>query len=202
MSRITRILSVVFFAAIMYLILAGSGNALDQASHARKHWICAVLCPLFRIPLLGRGRTETHGDFLCGLRDRYLRDGRNREVRTGLVFGAYHYSDMLGIKLGHVPVLIPLGWFMMIYPSRVVAKAILPYERCALDSGNHRSGRIVGDGDDSMGSGHGPSHCQRLRATGYGRRRSLFWCAGAQLSRMAADDFSGLLSGWIALADG
>ncbi|HEY0307337.1 MAG TPA: carotenoid biosynthesis protein [Acidobacteriaceae bacterium] len=46
-------------------------------------------------------------------------------VRTGLVFGAYHYSDMLGIKLGHVPVLIPLGWFMMIYPSRVVAKAIL-----------------------------------------------------------------------------
>jgi putative membrane protein len=46
-------------------------------------------------------------------------------VVTGDVFGAYHYSDMLGVKLGHVPVLIPLGWFMMIYPSRVVAKAIL-----------------------------------------------------------------------------
>ncbi|WP_243042948.1 carotenoid biosynthesis protein [Dyella sedimenti] len=46
-------------------------------------------------------------------------------VRTGWVFGRYHYSDMLGTKLGHVPVLIPLGWFMMIYPSWVVAQALL-----------------------------------------------------------------------------
>ncbi|HEY0197248.1 MAG TPA: carotenoid biosynthesis protein [Rhodanobacter sp.] len=46
-------------------------------------------------------------------------------VRTGLVFGHYHYSDMLGLKLGHVPVLVPLGWFMMIYPSWVVAQALL-----------------------------------------------------------------------------
>jgi uncharacterized membrane protein len=46
-------------------------------------------------------------------------------VRTGLVFGPYHYSDQLGPKLGNVPVLIPLGWFMMIYPSWVVAQALL-----------------------------------------------------------------------------
>jgi uncharacterized membrane protein len=46
-------------------------------------------------------------------------------VRTGLVYGAYHYSDLLGAKLGHVPVLIPLAWFMMIYPSWMVARAIL-----------------------------------------------------------------------------
>lgn len=46
-------------------------------------------------------------------------------VRTGLVFGPYHYSDMLGVKLDHVPVLIPLGWFMMIYASWVVAQALL-----------------------------------------------------------------------------
>lgn len=46
-------------------------------------------------------------------------------VRTGWVFGAYHYSDLLGPKLGHVPVLIPLGWFMMIYPSWMVARALL-----------------------------------------------------------------------------
>jgi putative membrane protein len=46
-------------------------------------------------------------------------------VMTGLVFGAYHYSDSLGVKLGEVPVLIPLGWFMMIYPSWMVAKAVL-----------------------------------------------------------------------------
>jgi putative membrane protein len=47
-------------------------------------------------------------------------------VRTGLIFGAYHYSDHLGAKLGHVPIIIPLAWFMMIYPSRAVARALIP----------------------------------------------------------------------------
>jgi len=47
-------------------------------------------------------------------------------VRTGLIYGSYHYSDMLGAKLGHVPAIIPLAWFMMIYPSWMVARAILP----------------------------------------------------------------------------
>jgi uncharacterized membrane protein len=42
-------------------------------------------------------------------------------VATGLIFGSYHYTDYLGIKLGYVPLLIPLAWFMMIYPSYVVA---------------------------------------------------------------------------------
>jgi uncharacterized membrane protein len=42
-------------------------------------------------------------------------------VATGLVYGAYHYTDYLGSKLGHVPLLIPLAWFMMIYPSYVLA---------------------------------------------------------------------------------
>ncbi len=46
-------------------------------------------------------------------------------VRTGLVFGRYYYSDMLGPKLSNVPVLVPLGWFMMIYPSWVVAQSLL-----------------------------------------------------------------------------
>jgi uncharacterized membrane protein len=46
-------------------------------------------------------------------------------VRTGLIYGAYHYGDLLGAKLGHVPVIIPLAWFMMIYPSWVVARALI-----------------------------------------------------------------------------
>jgi putative membrane protein len=46
-------------------------------------------------------------------------------VRTGLVYGAYHYSDLLGAKLGHVPLIIPLAWFMMIYPSWMVSKAMV-----------------------------------------------------------------------------
>jgi uncharacterized membrane protein len=42
-------------------------------------------------------------------------------VATGIVYGHYHYTAVLGWKLGHVPVLIPLAWYMMIYPSYVIA---------------------------------------------------------------------------------
>jgi uncharacterized membrane protein len=45
-------------------------------------------------------------------------------VATGLVYGPYHYTDVLGVKLGHVPLLIPLAWFMMIYPSYVIANLL------------------------------------------------------------------------------
>ncbi len=46
-------------------------------------------------------------------------------VLTGLVFGPYHYTSALGASLGSVPVLIPLAWFMMIYPSYVLANFII-----------------------------------------------------------------------------
>jgi putative membrane protein len=46
-------------------------------------------------------------------------------VATGLVFGAYHYTGYLGTRLGDVPLLIPLAWFMMIYPSYVIANLAL-----------------------------------------------------------------------------
>jgi uncharacterized membrane protein len=45
-------------------------------------------------------------------------------VATGLVFGAYYYTEALGLRLGHVPLLIPLAWFMMIYPSYVIANLL------------------------------------------------------------------------------
>ena len=45
-------------------------------------------------------------------------------VETGAVYGRYFYTDVLGPKLGHVPFLIPLAWFMMIYPSYVIATLI------------------------------------------------------------------------------
>jgi len=46
-------------------------------------------------------------------------------VLTGVVFGAYRYTDYLGVRLGEVPLLIPLAWFMMIYPSYVIANLAL-----------------------------------------------------------------------------
>lgn len=48
-------------------------------------------------------------------------------VATGLVYGAYHYTDKLGFKfLGLVPLLIPVAWFMMTYPSLVISRMITP----------------------------------------------------------------------------
>ena len=45
-------------------------------------------------------------------------------VETGLIYGNYHYTDYLGQKIGHVPIIIPLAWFMMIYPSYIIANLI------------------------------------------------------------------------------
>jgi uncharacterized membrane protein len=46
-------------------------------------------------------------------------------VATGLVYGPYHYTATLGPWLGSVPVLIPLAWFMLVYPSYVVANLVV-----------------------------------------------------------------------------
>jgi putative membrane protein len=48
-------------------------------------------------------------------------------VATGWVYGPYHYTAALGLKfLGLVPYLIPVAWFMMSYPSFVIADRLVP----------------------------------------------------------------------------
>ena len=48
-------------------------------------------------------------------------------VATDLIYGPYHYTDKLGPKfLGLVPLLIPVAWFMMTYPSFVIANRLVP----------------------------------------------------------------------------
>jgi uncharacterized membrane protein len=48
-------------------------------------------------------------------------------VATGWVYGPYHYTDKLGVKfLDLVPLLIPVAWFMMTYPSYLIAERIVP----------------------------------------------------------------------------
>jgi len=47
-------------------------------------------------------------------------------VATGWVYRPYHYTDLLGPRfLGLVPYLIPVAWFMMIYPAQVIAEGLL-----------------------------------------------------------------------------
>jgi uncharacterized membrane protein len=48
-------------------------------------------------------------------------------VATGWVYGPYHYTEKLGVKfLDLVPLLIPVAWFMMTYPSYIIAERIVP----------------------------------------------------------------------------
>jgi uncharacterized membrane protein len=48
-------------------------------------------------------------------------------VATGWVYGPYHYTPKLGpLFLGLVPYLIAVAWFMMMYPSFVIADWLIP----------------------------------------------------------------------------
>lgn len=48
-------------------------------------------------------------------------------VATGWVYGGYHYTADFGPRIFNlVPYLIPVNWFMMLYPSYVMAVLILP----------------------------------------------------------------------------
>lgn len=59
-------------------------------------------------------------------------------VATGWVYGPYHYTDKLGpLFLGLVPYLIPAAWFMMSYPSFVIADWLVP-------SAWRRGARLIG----------------------------------------------------------
>ena len=45
-------------------------------------------------------------------------------VATGVPFGTYAYADSLGPKLAGVPLVVPLAWVMMTWPSWVVGSAL------------------------------------------------------------------------------
>jgi len=59
-------------------------------------------------------------------------------VATGLIFGSYHYTDLLGPKLLGVPLMIQVGYVSMGYASLITARAILG------DLGTPQGWRIVG----------------------------------------------------------
>ncbi len=45
---------------------------------------------------------------------------------TGLIFGPYYYTDVLGYKLlGAIPLVIPLSYFMVMYPCYIIANLLI-----------------------------------------------------------------------------
>jgi uncharacterized membrane protein len=113
-----------FFAAIMYLILAEAvwpWVKLPDLGNVGFTLVFVIFALLHCTAVQGPRRTAIF--FATSAIVSYVMEEIG--VRTGLIYGAYHYSDLLGAKLGHVPLLIPLAWFMMIYPSWAVAKGLL-----------------------------------------------------------------------------
>lgn len=48
-------------------------------------------------------------------------------VATGAIYGTYQYADRLGPSfMGLVPYVVPLAWFMMVYPSLIIALRTAP----------------------------------------------------------------------------
>lgn len=60
-------------------------------------------------------------------------------LATGYPYGSYSYSDALGPTLLGVPLLVPLAWLMMAWPSRVVAERLTARVR----PGARRAARVA-----------------------------------------------------------
>jgi putative membrane protein len=99
-----------------------------------QHWLVILY------PLVGVAFCLAHAVERLGLRRALLFLGltlavsllfETLGVATGWIYGPYHYSsDHLGLLfLGLVPYLIPLTWFMMLYPSYVIADRCTPWHR-------------------------------------------------------------------------
>lgn len=43
-------------------------------------------------------------------------------VKTGLLFGEYHYGSSLGIKVYEVPIVIGLNWIVLLYCTHIMVK--------------------------------------------------------------------------------
>lgn len=124
MTRIAKAFAWALFASTLYLIVASG----------LKPWVhlpglgdigFTILFVLFALShcLVYEGRKRTAIFFLTSVVISYVMEEVG--VRSGAVYGAYHFSDILGPRIGHVPVIIPVAWFMMVYPSWMVARSLL-----------------------------------------------------------------------------
>ncbi len=48
---------------------------------------------------------------------------------TGFPFGSYYYTDLLQPQIGHVPIIVPIAWFMMLPSSWAIAESIVGRNR-------------------------------------------------------------------------
>jgi uncharacterized membrane protein len=133
----------VVFLPIIYAALTGFTLALLAQGLPFQVWLVILY------PLVGVVFCLAHAGERLGRRRAILFLGltlvvslffESLGVATGWIYGPYHYvGNHLGpFFLGLVPYIIPLTWFMMLYPSYVIAERCVP-----LHWGAKRRGLVI-----------------------------------------------------------
>ena len=124
-QRALRLATLLLFAIMLYVIGAAMTHPWLHLPNIGNtpFTLCFTAFALFHAAAtLGPRRAATFFVLAAAISWAFEQIG----VATGLVYGPYHYSAMLGARLGHVPILIPLAWFMMLYPSWRLAQVLMP----------------------------------------------------------------------------
>lgn len=112
-------------------VLAGLAATAETAcplarGQARRALAVAAVM-LFFLAVVTHAWTRRGPAWACGLTILAGGTGFTAEaigVRTGLPFGAYSYTDMLGPRLLGVPVVIPLAWVALAYPALLMGRRL------------------------------------------------------------------------------
>ncbi len=180
-SSMTRTLDIAIwflFAAMMYLITAeafGPWLTLPGLGNVGFTLVFRAVCGPALLPVRGRPANwalfRIGGDHFLSVRgDRRKERGHLRTLSL-----QRHARTQTGARAD----LIPLAWFMMIYPSWRVAGALPLYRAYGLSCGDRCPGVDRLNGHDGLGHGDGPRNGGR-RQLGLGERRFLlreFHCA-------------------------
>lgn len=121
--RIALLVITLFLALLFYIGIktGGAGFPINRLPWNILVPSAAGFCLLHSWHLLGRSRAIAL--FLCATVISFCFEWVGET--TGWPFSHYHYTDLLGWKIGgRVPALIPLAWYMMFYPSYIIANLL------------------------------------------------------------------------------
>ena len=117
--------------AMLYLLMLPVYCLLQLTYQTQAVWAATIAIILLSCTVsvahLGETRGLARALLMAGIAFTITMGFELLGVATGVIFGAYSYSDQLGPKvLGLVPVLIPIAWLMMLYPAYETARLLLP----------------------------------------------------------------------------
>ncbi len=121
--RVALLVMTLFLALLFYIGIrtGGAGFPINRLPWNILVPAAAGFCLIHSWHLLGRSRAIAL--FLCATIISFAFEWVGDS--TGWPFSHYHYTDLLGWKIGgRVPVLIPLAWYMMFYPSYIIANLL------------------------------------------------------------------------------